>query len=50
VDKSEEKLITAMQSMPLVYGESMLGSEEWMKCRSEEEDRRREAHGEQMKV
>jgi hypothetical protein len=46
VDKNEEKRIIAMQSMPLVYGESMLGSEEWMKYRSEEEDRRREDHGE----
>ena len=43
VDKKEDKWIAAMQNMPLVYGESMLGSEEWMEYRSQVEDSVRRA-------
>jgi hypothetical protein len=48
VDQKDDNRIVAMQNIPVVYGESMLGSEEWMKYRSERENRRRaepEAHG-----
>ena len=42
VDKKQEKCIAGMQNIPLVYGDSMLGSKEWVKYRSELEGRRRE--------
>jgi hypothetical protein len=41
VDTTEMKCTAAMQNIPLVYGDSMLGSEKWVKYRSEVEDRRR---------
>ena len=33
VDKKQDKWTAAMQNVPLVYGDSMLGSEKWKECR-----------------
>jgi len=50
VDKKQDTWTAGMQNIPLVYGDSMLGSEKWVKYRSdsEREDRQQaeqEAHG-----
>jgi hypothetical protein len=33
VDKKQDKWTAAMQNIPLVYGDSMLGSDKWKECR-----------------